>query len=328
MKIRRWMWIAGGLAGALLALILLAQVSARSNQRREAQNPARTDAAFGPKEIWAASPSPIGRLGEAFSLGGSPRQSVVKKSVGIDLVEAEVPPPPPPPPGDLRALKLIRNGWVELEVKNIEAATQAVTSLVKDLGGYVASSSVHQDPEGPREGSMVLRIPSARFDHAGSALEALGRVRSSRSEVLDVTRTYVDLETRLGVKRASAAKIRELLRTRAGSLKEVLEAEKELARLTEEIERTEAERRVLADQIQFSTFNLELREPQPRLQVGPGAWASLLGTLRDSGGILADSLAILLRVILVFAPWVGLGAGLWYGLRWYRRRKRDRAESA
>lgn len=325
MKIRRWMWITAGLVGAVLALILLAHVSGRSNQRREAQNPARAGSAFGPKEIWAAS-SPIGGLGEAFSLGSRARQSVVQKSVGIDLTEA--PPPPPPPPSDLQTLKLIRNGWVELEVKSIDAATRAVTDLVKGLGGYVASSSVHQDPEGPREGSMVLRIPSARFDSAGSALEALGRVRSSRSEVLDVTRTYVDLETRLGVKRASAAKIRELLRTRAGSLKEVLEAEKELARLTEEIESTEAERRVLADQIRFSTFHLELKEPQPRLQVGPGAWASLVGTLRDSGGILADSLAILLRVVLVFAPWVGLGAGFWYGLRWYRRRKRDRAERA
>jgi hypothetical protein len=48
----------------------------------------------------------------------------------------------------------------------------------------------------------------------------------------------------------------------------VLEAERELARVTEEIERMEGERRYYDQQIALSAIVVTLREPEPVLQSG------------------------------------------------------------
>lgn len=324
MKLRRWVWIVGGLCLAVFGLVLLSNVSDKSNQRRLeaelAQSPrrGRAGAAFGPREIWAAA-TPFDGLGAAFRVNPEASRGVVQRSVGIDLVEAEAPVPPQPHAGSTR--KLIRTGQVRLEVSNFDEASGALTLLAQGLGGYVAGSKVEQLPNGGREGWVLLRLPADRYEAAGGSVRQLGRQLSAETSVQDVTKAYADLETRLKVKRASVEKIRELLRTRAGSLKDVLEAEKEMGRLTEEIEKTEGERRAMAHDVLFSTLRVELEEPGRVVALGPSAWASLKGTFRDGGGILSDSLAFMLRFVLVFLPWVSVGVGVGFLVRWLRRRR-------
>ncbi len=222
--------------------------------------------------------------------------------------------------------KLIRTGSVSLEVKDFDAASTALGQMAKSLGGYAADTQVTRHDAGYRTGQIVLRIPAERFDAAGASIRALGKVLAEQSSVEDVTKAYADLETRLKVKREALGRIRDLMKLKAGSLKDVLEAEREISRITEEIELAEGERRFYDHQIRLSTLTVELREPVPVDLARPGAWTALGDVLRNATTLVAESLAVLLSVILVLIPWSLLAYGIYRWIRWVVRRRKAARE--
>lgn len=253
----------------------------------------------------AAPPAPEMEAKAANPAGGGPASSV----------------PVPEQPQ-----KLIRTGSMTLEVKDFDAASTSLAQMAKSLGGYVADTQVARHEAGHRTGQVVLRIPTERFESAGTSIRALGKVLAEQSAVEDVTKAYADLETRLKVKREALGRIRDLMKVRAGSLKDVLEAEREISRITEEIEIAEGERRFYDHQIRLSTLTVELREPEPVNLARPGAWSALGDVFRNASTLVAQSLAVLLSVLLVLIPWALLAYGIYRWIRWMlRRRKESRA---
>jgi hypothetical protein len=80
----------------------------------------------------------------------------------------------------------------------------------------------------------------------------------------------LDVNARLKNARNTEARLIELLRKRTGDLSDVLAAEREVARVREEIERYDASRRHLADRVAYVHFNLRIAEErQPQVSLGP-----------------------------------------------------------
>jgi len=219
--------------------------------------------------------------------------------------------------------KLIRTGALQLEVTDFDVAAAALGQLARNLGGYVADTQVSRNPGGHRSGQVVLRIPAERFEAAGTSIRSLGKLLSERSTVEDVTKAYTDLETRLKVKRDELARIRELLKSKAGTLKDILEAEREISRITEEIELAEGERQYYDHQIRLSTISVDLQEPVPASLAGRSALGDVF---RNAATTLAESLAVLIGVILVLLPWSVMGFGVYRWIRWLLRRRKARLE--
>jgi hypothetical protein len=198
------------------------------------------------------------------------------------------------------AQKLIRNAEVSIEVKAFEAAGRKAAEVALSFGGYVADAQSSGETK-RRRGMLTLRVPSARFDEALRALEALGDVRSEHVAVSDVTKAYSDLVTRLRVKRDAADRIREILRNRTAKLSDVLEAEKQLSALVEEIETMEGERRYYDQRVALSTISADLHEPESVAR--RSAFTPLAEALHDSAAIFATSLAALIVGVLYVLPW-------------------------
>jgi hypothetical protein len=226
----------------------------------------------------------------------------------------------PIPRANLASLKLIRTGQVSLEVKSTPAAVEAIQKLAVELGGYVAESrAVRQD--GDRQaGSLTVRVPAERFAQAVSGLKSLGKVVNESTSTQDVTKAYTDLETRLRVKREAAARVQEILKTRTARLSDVLEAERELARLTEEIEQMEGERRFYDQQIAMSTIAVEVHEPAPVL--ASSKLAPIGEALSASLEVLAGSVAALIFAVVALVPWLLVALVLWRVIQWARRRRK------
>src|SRR5207253_2858120 len=74
------------------------------------------------------------------------------------------------------------------------------------------------------------------------------------------TSQYVDLNARLSNARNSEQRLLDLLRGRAGDLKDVVQMEREIASVRESIERMEAQQKDLNNKVQFVTIQLELAE--------------------------------------------------------------------
>jgi hypothetical protein len=200
------------------------------------------------------------------------------------------------------SLKLIWTGSLQIEVANFKAAVEQAGKAVAALGGYVSDRQTTDDGAGHERGQITVRVPSDRFDGAVSALKTLGRVRSEAVQTQDVTRAYADLETRLKVKRETATRLRDILTRQTGKVSEVLEVEREIARVIEEIEQAEGERRYFDNQVSLSTITVSFHEPEA--MVAPGAFDPVLYALRQSLRTMGASFGSLIEIVAGLLPWV------------------------
>ena len=178
---------------------------------------------------------------------------------------------------------------------------------------------------GARRGALTIRVRAANFEEAVKALKILGKLKSEHVATQDITKAYADLETRLRVKRDAAERIREILRHRTSGLAEVLEAERQLSSLIEQIEVMEGERRYYDQQVALSTIAAEIHEPEAVTR--PSAFAPLKDAFRNSLHSLSDSLGTFVTVVLYLFPWALSLALLVFLARRIRRRRPTAATS-
>ena len=231
----------------------------------------------------------------------------------------------PPLEAMAAARKLIRTGQLALEVADYASAAAKAAQVAESHGGYLAESHSTHGARDTRQGNLTLRVASSQFEAAFSELKQLGKARSEGMGTQDITKAYADLETRLRVKRDAESRIRDILRNRTAKLADVLEAERELTRLIEEIEQMEGERRYYDQQVSLSTITVALSEPQPILETG--GLEPIREAIHGAVEVLSRSLATIIYAVVFLSPWLLSGWILWKLLRLARRR-RSRSHAA
>lgn len=209
--------------------------------------------------------------------------------------------------------RLIRTGAITLEVKAFDAALGRLQQIAAEQGGYLADLRANRKEAGQAQGSVVIRVSPARYFIALDQLRQLGKVESEAIQTQDVTRAYADLESRLHNKRDLELRMREILRTRTSKLSDLLEAEKQLSQVTEEIERMEGERRYYQQMTGFSTVTLEMHEPFIQVNAAPQApplWAPVREAYHQSVTALIQAAALGVSALVFLLPWALLG---WLG---------------
>lgn len=259
---------------------------------------------------------------QASALGFAASARAGKEAPRPMATPAALAPTPGPRMGS--ALKLIFTAALEIEVVVFRAAADQAGRTAVALGGYVSDRQSSQDGRGRERGRITLRIPSVKFDGAVGVLKNLGRVTSEGLQTQDVTKAYADLETRLAVKREAAARLREILTRQTGKVSEVLEVEREIARVVEEIEQAEGERRYFDNQVALSTITLSLHEPDAIVE--RGLLDPVLSALRQSLRIMGESFASLIELLAGLLPWL---VALYLAFRFvlWRLRRRGQAIS-
>jgi hypothetical protein len=176
-----------------------------------------------------------------------------------------------PLPQGLGAPRVIKTAAIEIEVPKgrFDAAFSKVPTIAAALGGFVSSSTSSQaaDPgeggdDAPRQaaGSIVLRVPADQFDAARTQLIALGELRSQQLKGDDVSAQLTDLDARLRNLRSQEEAIR-LLMTKAKTIGETIEVQRQLGAVREQIEQLSAEQARLGDAVAMSTLTLTMAEP-------------------------------------------------------------------
>lgn len=143
---------------------------------------------------------------------------------------------------------MVYTGELVLDAVGPEQVLETLVGRAEKAGGYLASR---------RDMFVVLRIPAKDFTAFVDATKTLGRVLRESVNAQDVTEDYTDLEIRLKNAQASRERLIALLE-KATEMKDVLAIEKELSRVTEEIERFEGKLRVMKDRIAFATLSVSL----------------------------------------------------------------------
>ncbi|MBN2468206.1 MAG: DUF4349 domain-containing protein [Deltaproteobacteria bacterium] len=155
--------------------------------------------------------------------------------------------------------KIIRNGELAFECSNLGETRKRVEEAIKKYGGYISNENEYRYTD-RIEQSIIIRVPAENFDGLVADISQ-GVRRFDRKHIgsTDVTEEFLDIELRIKIKKETETRYRELL-ARAKNVKEILEIERELGKIREEIESVEGRLKYLQNQVAFSTLTVTFYE--------------------------------------------------------------------
>ena len=232
---------------------------------------------------------------------------------------------PPPAGGPLVLRRVIRTGSMFIEVNDFDASVRRLIIIAEGAGGFVATSSYTQGqpPRSTPQGVFVLRVPAPGFAATLTSLEDLGRVYERRVGGQDVSEEFVDLQARVRNLERHEQRLLTFM-DRATKVSDLLAIEQELARVRGEIESLTGRLRVLGNQVELATIEVNLRQ-KPE-DVSGGFWdigatidrirAAFLNTVRQVLAIFEGAAV----VVSALAPVAVLAVVGWVVIRRVRAR--------
>jgi hypothetical protein len=165
-----------------------------------------------------------------------------------------------PPNTTTNARKLVRNASVDLEVKSFDEALQSIATLVSEGRGYVATTTSQKPESGKLRGQVIIKILPENLDGFLGKLRSIGEFKNQTLATEEVTKEYIDTDARLRNSRLIEKHLIDLLEKDAGRIADLLEIEKELGRVREQIDQLQGELKVMDMQVQFATVTISIAE--------------------------------------------------------------------
>lgn len=207
---------------------------------------------------------------------------------------------------------IIFTAALTIVAKEYGSARPALDRILATHGGFAAQLSATDTKGEAQTLTATLHVPSDKLSAVVNELKKLGRVESETQKGDEVTQQYTDLTARLSNARNTEQRLIAVLRERTGKVKDILEVEQEIARVREEIETMDAERRTMENRVQFATIQLQVREDyKAALEVAPPTtgtrlWNALVAGIRDA----AESFLALILFALNAGPTLLLWAAI------------------
>lgn len=238
---------------------------------------------------------------------------------------------------------VIRNGSVELRVEKIDSALEKLRQAASATGAeiqdlvisagsgdvkplpYAAQGGMPSGDVYPASASITLRVPADKLDQLRARVAKLGVVLSENVSATDVTTEYVDLEARLKNMQAEEVRLRKLL-DRAGKVTDLLQVERELARVRGEIEAMTAQLRMMSRQAAKATLTVTMTEPGPVVQPQGTDWG-FADAVRRGVQSAASLMTSSITVLIALSPAIVVGVVLWFVLRAIVRRRTRKARA-
>lgn len=240
--------------------------------------------------------------------GADTAQQHAESSKGLDHLVSQ--------PSFESAPMIARTVSLSIVVREFNNARGSLDAILARHNGYAAGLSVSTPQGAARTLQASLRIPTPQLMGVVGELKALGRIENETQNGEEVTQQHADLVARLKNSRATEQRLQDVLRTRTGKVKDVLEVEQEIARVRGEIEQMEAEQKMLEHRVDFATIDLRIAEEYKAQLTSPAPSvgmqlrnATVNGFRTVSEGLLAVVLffaesgpSLLLWFVILFIP--------------------------
>ena len=227
--------------------------------------------------------------------------------------------------------KIIYNAEVRLETTEFDQALEQIAQLVKDLGGYMEStsisgnnySSIARGSAGTRNAYYTIRVPSARFSELTGTLSEIGNVPYSRTYTRNITTQYYDTQSRLEAYKVQETRLLEMLSI-AETVDDMLAIQRELTDVQYEIDSLTGTLRYYDNQVGYSTVDLTVQEvrvytPEPSVKLT--YWQRMGKEFRESVENTIDFFKEFFLWLVTSLPWmIPLALVIWLAVRLIRRR--------
>jgi Domain of unknown function (DUF4349)/Putative zinc-finger len=187
-------------------------------------------------------------------------EKVEVTTTSSEIAAAAEPQPSPSTTGPTANRKLVRNATAELEVVSFDESVQKITAFAAEEKGYVSTTSSEKQANGKLRGEIVVKVLPDNLDRFLGKLRGIGELKNQALTTEDVTKAYFDTESRLKNARLMEQRLIEILKTKSKDVADLLEVEKELGRVREEIETMQGELKFMDSQVAFATVTITLAE--------------------------------------------------------------------
>jgi len=156
---------------------------------------------------------------------------------------------------DTNKRKIIKEGELVFETHDFNKTKTLINTSMNEVQGYLAEES--QNKYNDRiETRAVVRVPAENFDKFVETLSSSADIIDRKNiKALDVTEEYVDLEIRLKTRKDIENRYRQLL-GQAKKVDDVLNIERQIGEVREQIESAEGKLKYFNDRIAFSTLTV------------------------------------------------------------------------
>lgn len=155
--------------------------------------------------------------------------------------------------------KIIRNGWITVEVEKYDQARESLGQLVESFGAFISRENEQRD-EYRIHNNLEIKVHNSRFDElmdAVSKAKGVAHVDERRTTSVDVGEEYYDLQSRLKTKREVEQRYLSILK-KATTIKDILSVEDKIRVIREEIESAQGRLNYLSDRVSRSTIHIEM----------------------------------------------------------------------
>lgn len=192
--------------------------------------------------------------------------------------------------------KIIKNANIRFETEDLSVTADGINRAVKKYKAQIQS-----DTEGNTNYSltrnMIVRIPSQSFEpFIAEISKGVKYFDTKQISSEDVTEQYVDTEARIKAKKVLEARYLELI-GKAKKVSEILEIEKELSAIREEIEAKEGQLRYMKNRVALSTISIEFYKntadlPDATISYGSKMWNAIKSGFNGISSFFIDLLYI------------------------------------
>ncbi len=258
-----------------------------------------------------AMPMMAKNMGRAMNTGGIAQMIMPEPVFADDFAPKEV------------ERKIVRNASLQVEVEDTESARKEVEEKVAAFKGHITNLHSYEVRPGVLSYNLTVRVPAESLSVAMETFTKMGVKKSESINEQDITAQYVDTESRLRNLEVRRDRLRELMERKTDNLSDILQIDRELSTVQNQIENFERTLKRHDTNVSFSTVNLSL-QPEPQIGDFSSPEWTVKKSWKQSVNDLIDSLKDIfdkgLRII-VFAPiWIPIILVLWAIQRFIRRR--------
>jgi hypothetical protein len=147
-----------------------------------------------------------------------------------------------------------------LEIASFDNAVQEIAGFTNEERGYIATSSSEKQANGKLRGQIVVKVLPENLDRFLQKVRGLGELKNQTLGTEDITKAYFDTDARLKNARVMEQRLIDMLKKKSEDINDLLQVEKELGRVREEIEKMQGDLKFWDSHVQFATVTISLAE--------------------------------------------------------------------
>ncbi|MEM1135938.1 MAG: DUF4349 domain-containing protein [Bacteroidota bacterium] len=217
--------------------------------------------------------------------------------------------------------KIIKTANLRFQVLDIANTSKEIERIVADSGAIIISNN-QENYTYQITYNLTIRVENHKFEGLiNSLVSQAGYLNNKAINSQDITEEFVDITARLATKKQIEARYLEILE-QAKNIEDILEVEKKLGEIREEVEATEGRLRYLNNQVAMSTINLSFYQTleQEASPIKPGFLTRIGKGFRNGWDIFLDFIVSLSYLW----PFIIIGIISSFVIRGYFKRRKNR----